>query len=118
MNGLGLQPKISEITGRSLSAVVFVQDHVQFQFDGPCLTALTLPVFTTATTVLLPGSAAWRDGLCSAIGVEVASVRVTDEELRIEFANSASIAVSLRDEDYTGPEAINYEALDGRMLVV
>jgi len=45
-------------------------------------------------------------------------VRVTDEELRIEFANSASIAVSLRDEDYTGPEAINYEALDGRMMVV
>jgi hypothetical protein len=91
MNELGFQPKITEITGRSLSAVVFVQDYVQFQFDGPCLTARNPPVFRADAGVLLPGNAGYRDGLCSTIGFEVASVRVTHEELHIEFANSSSI---------------------------
>jgi hypothetical protein len=44
-------------------------------------------------------------------------MRVTDEELRIEFANSSGIAISLRNEDYSGPEAINYVAGDGSMVV-
>jgi hypothetical protein len=111
-------PKTNELVGRKPTSVTFVWDYIQFQFDGPCLTAITLPVFRTATSVLLPGSAGWRDGLCSAIGVEVASSRIADDELRIEFVNSSGITVSLADEDYTGPEAINYEALDGSTMVV
>jgi hypothetical protein len=118
VNESGVQPKIAEIAGRSLSAVAFVQDYLQFQFDGPCLTALTPPVFRMGAGVVLPGNVGYRDALCSAIGVEVASVRVTDEEVQIEFVNSSSICVSLRAEDYVGPEAINYVALDGSMTVV
>lgn len=56
-----MQTKIDEIIGRQLSSVEFVQDYVQFRFDGPCLTAITPPVFTKASDVPLPGSAGYRD---------------------------------------------------------
>jgi hypothetical protein len=118
MNKPASHPKTNELVGRKLTSVTFIWDYIQFQFDGPCLTAITPPIFRTATGVLSPGSAGWRDGLCSAIGVEVASSRIADEELRIEFANSSTISISLRDEDYTGPEAINYVAEDGSMMAV
>ncbi len=44
-------------------------------------------------------------------------MRVTDEGLRIEFVNSSCLVISLRNKDYTGPEAINYTADDGSELV-
>jgi hypothetical protein len=66
---------------------------------------------------VIHGNQGYRDGLCSEIGIEVASVRVTDDELSIEFVNSSAISVSLRDEDYCGPEAINYVAADGMIVV-
>jgi hypothetical protein len=113
-----LQTKIEEIIGRGMSSVEFVQDYVQFRFDGPCLTAITPPVFSTALGVLSRDHAGWRDGLCSAIGIQIASVRVSDKELRIDFANSCAIAISLRSEDHAGPEAINYVAEDGAIVVV
>ncbi len=112
------QTKINELVGRELGSVVFVRDYVQFSFDGPCLTALILPVFMTAAGAVFPGTAGWRDGLCSAIGIPVASVRFTDgEDLCIEFANSRCIVIPLREQDYIGPEAINYHADDGTLVV-
>ena len=103
--------------GRYLSSVTFVQDYIQFCFDGPCLTAITLPVLRKATGVIMPQDQGWRDGLCSEIGVQVAAVRATEDELNIEFVSSSAIAVSLRDKDYVGPEAINYFANDGTIVV-
>jgi hypothetical protein len=112
------QTKIDELVGRELASVVFVRDYLQFCFDGPCLTALISPVFVTATSAVLPGSTGWRDGLCSAIGIPVTSVRFTErEELCIEFANASRIVIPLREQDYIGPEAINYFAEDGTLVV-
>ena len=112
------QKKIDELVGRELGSVVFVRDYVQFSFDGPCLTALILPVFMTATGAVPPRSPGWRDGLCSAIGIPVASVLFTDgEDLCIEFANASRIVIPLREQDYIGPEAINYFAGDGTLVV-
>ncbi len=39
----GLQESMTELVSRDLSSVEFVQDYIQFRFDGPCLTTLTLP---------------------------------------------------------------------------
>ncbi|MEP7354352.1 MAG: hypothetical protein ABI824_14085 [Acidobacteriota bacterium] len=112
-----LQSKmIGEIVGECLSSVTFVQDYIQFHFDGPCLTTLTLPSFYKADSLVLWGDAGYRDSLCSAIGIKVTAVRVTDDALSIEFSNSSIIAVSLKDEDYRGPEAINYQGMDGVLV--
>jgi hypothetical protein len=47
----------------------------------------------------------------------MAAVLITDDEVSIEFADSSAIGVSLRDEDYVGPEAFNYTARDGTVVV-
>jgi len=112
-----LQMKMAEIVGRCLSSVEFVHDYIQFRFDGPCLTAITSPVLSTENGRVTDGDPGYRDGLCSEIGIKVASVWVAHDELRIEFASSSAISVSLRDKDYLGPEAINYLASDGMITV-
>jgi hypothetical protein len=117
MQQMTLQAKIREIVGSSLSSVEFVQDYVQFRFDGPCVTAFTPPGLKSAIGVLRPGTQGYLEGVCSRIGVRVAAVRVTDEELIIEFVDSSAITVSLRKEHYIGPEAINYVAGDGTIWV-
>ena len=67
-------PRLEAVVGEQLSAVVFVMDHVQFQFNGPCLTALNHPIVEfrgVRTQFAAPGS---RDALCSLIEQKVESV--------------------------------------------
>jgi hypothetical protein len=109
---------MNEIVGRSMSSVEFVHDYIQFRFDGPCLTTLTIPSIKTDKGLVRAADRRYRDCLCSQIGVCVLAVKVTDEELIVEFASEVAFVVSLRDVDYTGPEAINYIAEDGRWVVV
>ena len=40
------------LIGEQLSAVSFVQDYVEFHFDGPVLRALTNPIGTTPEAVV------------------------------------------------------------------
>src|SRR4051812_3677690 len=97
---------LNEIVGASLSSVGFVMDYIQFRFDGPCLTTLTLPSVRNGTSVLRAFGPGYRDALCGQIGIEVADVTLTEEELTVQFLDSVAFVISLRDDD-TGPEAIN-----------
>jgi hypothetical protein len=42
-SNLELKKSMAEIIGRQLSSVTFVQDYMQFDFDGARLTTYTLP---------------------------------------------------------------------------
>ena len=109
---------MNEIIGRPMSSVEFVQDYIQFRFDGPCLTTLTLPSLKRPGEVVGAADQGYRDDLCSQIGIQVEMVEVSDTELIVRFMNSVAIIVSLRDEHYTGPEAINYVGENGVWIVV
>lgn len=109
---------MSEIVGRVLTSVVFIHDYIQFVFDGPCLTTLTLPSILTTDGELRHGERGYCDCLCSQIGAQVKTTCSSSEEVKITFGNDVAIAVSLREEDYTGPEAINYVGDDGNLIVV
>jgi hypothetical protein len=97
---------LGSIVGKQLSAVVFVQDYIQLQFDGPGLTAVTLPTVKVVDKQIAWGMPGYRDLLCERIGKLVTSASVTEgEEICIEFNDGSSVAVSLRDEDYQTAEA-------------
>ena len=97
---------LASIVGEQLSAVVFVQDYVQLQFDGPTLTAITLPVVVDNGAVYQWDTPGFRDKLCARIAKTVSAASVAeDREIRIELDDESSIIISLRPQDYVGPEA-------------
>lgn len=56
------------------------------------------------------GEAGYRDTLCDRIGqtVRCAATEGASERTVIEFADETIFAISLRDEDFDGPEAAAY----------
>ena len=95
------------IIGEELSAVVFVRDYVQLQFDGPGLTAINDPTVVVGGRAYTTTTAGYRDALCGQIGHSVVSAEVaSDMEITIEFDDGSTISISLREQDYLyGPEA-------------
>ncbi len=109
---------MAELRGRSLTSVEFVLDYIQFRFEGSCLTTLILPSVSVNGHTLQAGSTGYYDQVCSLIGQQVLGVEVATEELVVLFSGSACLSVSLKDENYPGPEALNYSSTDGRWAVV
>ena len=107
----------SRIVGEQLGAVVFVQDYVQLQFDGPSLTILTrVAVRSSNGVVVAEGSAGWRDALCGQITRIVSAVRIDDAEVVVEFVDGSAISASIRPDDYRCAEAIQFR--DGEVIAI
>ncbi len=101
---------IESITGEQLSAVSFVQDYVEFHFDGPVIRALTNPMALTNQRRTEFPAAGSRDQLCAFIGRTVATVDLREHEaLRIDFGSGDAIVVPLDDASYRGPEALHFQ---------
>ncbi len=103
--------KFEAITGEQLSSVEFVQDYVQFHFDGPYIIALTWPTVEIGGEKLTFGSPRYRDALCERIAHKVLRANlIENESLTIEFDDGATIRISLAVKDRVGPEAVLYRA--------
>jgi hypothetical protein len=107
------QAKIStleRLKGQELSAVTFVRDYLQLQFDGPFLNIFVWPrIMAPAASVSfdMPG---YRDGLCAQIGKTVGGVAVeTDVNFRLFFTDGSIIEVSLLLDARRGPEAVVFQ---------
>jgi hypothetical protein len=105
MSGNDAEAAFNQLVGSRLSAVTFVMDYVQCDFDAAKLTAYTVPTVREEGHTWSPTDSGWRDALCRRIGVVVRRVGRSNEELSIDFEDNSEIAVSLRDGDYVGPEA-------------
>lgn len=55
--------------------------------------------------------------LLELIGSTVVDAFSNDEEIRLKFNNGSDISVSLRGEDFVGPEAASYEPKQGEIIV-
>jgi hypothetical protein len=103
---------LSRIVGEQLSAVVFVQDYLQLQFDGPTLTLLTrISVRSSGGEAVAEGAAGWRDALCGQITRIVKAVRINEGDLVVDFADGSAISASIRPEDYRCAEASSSETM-------
>ncbi len=102
-------PKLSSLTGEQLSSVIFVADYVQFDFNGPCLTAISPPVVEgdgVRYKFPAPGS---RDALCSLIQQFVAGTVVQDgRSIEVTFDSGAQLSISLAADAHEGPEAATF----------
>ncbi len=108
---------VEVLLGTRLGAVTFVEDYVQLQFGGVILSAYTLPEVEATGRRWTSRDAGWRDELCAWIGISVRAASVSDQDLALIFEDSSAIRVSLRDEDYRGPEAFVIHARNRPAIV-
>jgi hypothetical protein len=65
----GTRQRLAKIVGEPLSAVTFVRDYVQLHFDGPTISAFTLPTVTVRGKTIAFADPGYRDALCARIGL-------------------------------------------------
>lgn len=100
---------ISAIEGEELEAVEFVQDYLQLRFEGPLLTFYEWPSVLLEEFSLSFGEPGYRDALCALIGEEVEQALLEEgSSITLKLANGAVVALSLREEDMSGPDAGAY----------
>jgi hypothetical protein len=75
------------IIGEKLSAVVFVLDYWQLQFDGPTLTVLTCIEVRANGSVTRNWDDQFRNHLCGQTGKIVDAVSMNSEVIAITFAD-------------------------------
>lgn len=109
---------LSELVGNILSAVTFgVFEHLRLEFDGPSLVAWNPVSVEKAEGVVRGGEPGFSDELVRCLGLTVSDVQITDVELRIAFADQRSFTMSLREADYSSPEAGLYHSANQQTLV-
>ena len=108
------------LVGQDLSGVTFVRDYLQLHFNPPpLLNALTPVTVRSGEGSAVFGEPAFANLILKQIGKLVASVDFRAEEsLDLQFEDGSLIAISLRQEHYVGPEAINLFLPDNSMIVV
>jgi hypothetical protein len=102
------EPNFHEsIAGKQLSAITFVMDYWQLQFDGVIMNALTRVQVSADGKAVANGDDQFRNVICGQIGKIVATVAFEkSQSFTITFEDRTSISISLKTEDYVGPEAI------------
>ena len=101
--------RIQEILGEPLSAVAFVQDYIEFHFDGKIVRALAHPLLQKGRMLDEFPNSGSRDAFCGLISSEVKSVTIEEREsIKIEFLTGEVIAIPLTASDASGPEAAHY----------
>jgi hypothetical protein len=106
---------LSSLNGEELSAVEFVEKHLQLRFGDALLTLYTWPDAADADGISVGyGQPGYRDALCSVIGETVSEATFHDDTaLTIEFENGTVFVLSLREEDLDVPEAGSFLSADG-----
>ena len=108
------------LIGEELSSVEFVQDYIQFRFNGPCITAFTDPCIIIGDKQCNRMDAGFYDNLLGLIGSSVEEPFLREDEIiSIHFSDRRSINISLRPEDLQGGpgEAATFDEGSGRLWI-
>jgi hypothetical protein len=116
--GKKLSEALHELVGNVLSSVEFVQDYLQMRFDGPCLTAYTPPSIRCGSKRFDWNQPGYRDELCGQIGRRIERSESDEQRILIAFEGGAEVSISLRPDDYCGPEAVQFSLDINRTWVV
>jgi hypothetical protein len=110
----------ADLIEADFAGVTFIRDYLQLHFDvGFLLNAYTPVTVCCGGASATLGENAFANLLVRQIGKVVCGVDLRSREaLTIRFEDGSTIAVSLRLEDYSGPEAIHFVRPDHRWLVV
>ncbi|MCC3159454.1 hypothetical protein LJ737_19590 [Hymenobacter sp. 15J16-1T3B] len=98
------------LADRKLSAVVFVQDYLQLQFDGDTMTLYAWPTFLLPQGICSFGDVAYRNELCSFITRIVQRVELLEQQcLTLYFKGTNDV---IRIPLDTGREAVYFTEYD------
>lgn len=101
--------RIYELINEPLSAVSFVQDYVEFHFDGRIVRSLTNPLLIEQKTTYRFPDTGSRDILCSLIGQTVDSISVSNHEsITLHFLGGKNLIIPLAAPTKEHPEAAHY----------
>ena len=108
-----------KLEGQLLVSVNFLQHYLQLHFEAPLLniyTPITVSGFEANTR---SGNDGFRDALCEQIAKQVEAVSLVPREaLTIAFKDGGRVSVSLRPDDYPGPEAIEARGLAEEWIAI
>jgi hypothetical protein len=110
-----LNTALQALNGTQLSSVEFLFDYLQLRFEGRCLTAYSPVTVSGPFGNLCWGQKDYRDALCDQITKVVIEARCDGKEIRVSFENGSALLLSLRANDYTGPEAFEYTDENGSL---
>ena len=110
--------ELDHIIGQKLSAIVFIMDYYQFQFDGPSFDVLTPVTVISSGGRARSGDDQFRNLVCGQIDKVVCSVSLRiGEALTVAFDDDSQIQFSLKEQDYPGPEAVIFRENEGEWSV-
>lgn len=98
------------IEGVEMTSVIFIRDYIQLVFEGindtAIVTAYTLPTVYNNSLSYSINTEGYRDQLCFLINQKVEKVILLEKEaFKLIFEKNRMIDISLREQDYDGPEA-------------
>lgn len=110
---------LRSLVGEKLSSVTFVLDYWQLDFDGQGFNVMSKIEVHDSLGSINSNEKGFRDRLCDHIGKIVDhAVFKPNEEVLIFFSDASIIALSVRPDDYVGPEALMFGRQDKTWWVV
>jgi hypothetical protein len=97
------------VIGHELDIVTFIRDYWQITFNDYTFTVLSSLRVTGDGWSARNNEGGFRDRLCDCIGHEVEQADHNEDRIVFGLDNGCSIEISLRNEDYHGPEAVNFK---------
>ena len=112
--------KFEEIIGAELEAITESEAaYVDADESGEVLNIIGISlVFDRGWFVVEnPHTVFGVTNLNEIIGSKVVDASSNEDEIRLQFSNGSAISVSLKDEDFVGPEAASYSPKQGEIIV-
>jgi len=114
-----LASALQTLIGKPLTSAEFVHDYFQLRFPDEYLLAYNHAVLKHANhKTSLTDPTTFFQELSTCVGRLVVQTQALEgEHVTIAFDNSSSLQISLRDEDYRSPEAIQFRDASGLLWV-
>ena len=115
-----IPPPFDQLIGQELSAVTFVRDYIQLQFNPPPMLNVMTPItLELATSIVSQNDPAFPGALIAQIGRSIISIEFRrDQYFRLVFSDDTRITISLKPQEYVGAEALYYSGLGGEWGVL
>ncbi|VXC51269.1 hypothetical protein [Pseudomonas sp. 9Ag] len=98
-----------EVVNEQLSAISFVHDYIEFQFNEKIIRSFTCPILRYGAREIRYPENGSRDDLCSLIGCTANYVTIlADEEIKLGFSNNKELIIPLTNADEGLLEAMHY----------
>lgn len=112
-----IEGAVLEVVSTSEATYVDVGDRTDPLIIQGCSLTFDLGQLVIENPFTVAGSENEKQNLNSLVGLRVKSAYSNEEEIRITFESGIYIKVSMKDEDFIGPEAASYSPNQGSIIV-